>query len=165
MTEQGDDLQRTTRAQCIVYRDGKLLMIRHREGEAEYWCLPGGGVEPGETPAEAALRELEEECKVKGAIFRETSRVRYSPTAQSYTFLVDIGEQIPSMGSDPEFSESDQIVVDLKWLALNEIPERDRVFLWTAGLLAVEEFLTEVSTWGDSISYPLLPSEPAGAML
>jgi 8-oxo-dGTP pyrophosphatase MutT (NUDIX family) len=155
VTEQWDDLQRTTRAQCIVYRDGKLLMVRHREGKAEYWCLPGGGVEPGELSAEAALRELEEECGVKGTILCETSRLTYSPTDQTHTFLVDIGEQIPSMGSDPEFSEIDQIMVDVRWLALDEIPERDRVFLWAAGLLAIEEFFTEVSTWGDSISYPL----------
>lgn len=30
-------------------------------------CFPGGGVEPGETPEEAAVREMEEELLVKGS--------------------------------------------------------------------------------------------------
>jgi hypothetical protein len=39
-------------------------------------------------------------------------------------------------------------------MALPEIPERDRAFLWAAGLMGIEEFLTEVSSWGNAISYP-----------
>lgn len=31
-------------------------------------CLPGGGVEPGETPEEAALRELEEELGIRARL-------------------------------------------------------------------------------------------------
>jgi hypothetical protein len=39
-------------------------------------------------------------------------------------------------------------------MILAEIPERDRAYLWAAGLLNVPEFLEEVSGWGDAISYP-----------
>jgi hypothetical protein len=42
----------------------------------------------------------------------------------------------------------------VKWLSLDQIPERDRVFLWAAGLLCIQEFLEEVSSWGDATSYP-----------
>ncbi len=48
----------------LVDRSGALL-LQLRDGNAPYyphvWGLPGGSVEEGETPAEAAVRELEEE--------------------------------------------------------------------------------------------------------
>jgi mutator protein MutT len=47
-----------------VVRDdaGRLLLVRRgREPGAGRWSLPGGRVEPGETPAAAAAREVAEE--------------------------------------------------------------------------------------------------------
>jgi hypothetical protein len=87
-------------------------------------------------------------------VHRQTSHVTYSPTDQTYTFLVDIGDQTPRMGTDPEFREDNQALAGVRWLTLAEIPERDRTFLWAAGLLGIEEFFAQVSQWGDSISYP-----------
>jgi len=127
-------------------------MVKHRLGGEEWWCLPGGAIEEDETPAEAAIRELKEECGVDGRIIRETAVVIYSPEDKTYSFEIDIGTQELRLGTDPDYKE--QVLVDLKWLTLEEIPERDRAFLWAAGLLGVEEFFAEVSAWGDSISYP-----------
>ncbi len=39
--------------------EGKLLMVRHAEGGR--WLFPGGSVEPGELPSDAAVREMWEE--------------------------------------------------------------------------------------------------------
>jgi ADP-ribose pyrophosphatase YjhB (NUDIX family) len=114
-----------TRAQCVVHRDDRVLMVRQRETDVEYWCLPGGRVEEGETPKQAALRELEEECGVRGQIVRELQRVVDPFYDRSVTFEVEIGAQ-----------------------------ERDRAFLWAAGLLACEDFFKVVEAWGDDISWP-----------
>jgi hypothetical protein len=62
---------------------------------------------------------------------------------------------VPRLGVDPELGEAEQVLADMQWLALSEIPERDRAFLWAAGLLSVAAFTDEVERWGDRISYPV----------
>ena len=142
------------RAQCLITRGNQVLMVKHRHQGVEWWCLPGGGVEPQESADDAALRELEEECCVTGKILCQTSVSIDGSGLEADTFLIDIGDQEPHMGSDPEFSVEDQILVDVRWLSLPEISERDRAYLWAAGLMVVPEFLDEVSSWGDALSYP-----------
>jgi hypothetical protein len=46
----------------------------------------------------------------------------------------------------------------MRWLTLADIPERDRAFLWAAGLLDIKAFYDEVIRWGDSTSYPNWPA-------
>ncbi len=143
-----------SRAQCIVVREGLLLLARHRQDGREWWCLPGGGIEPGESPSEAAIRELREECNVDGRVVSQTA-VFMHDDEQHHTFHVDIGSQIPSLGNDPDVPSHRRVLVDLDWVGLERLSERDRIYLWTAGLLAVPGFLAEISSWPDAPSYPL----------
>lgn len=49
-------------ASLACFRDGAVLIARRgREPNRGLWSLPGGGVEFGETGAEAAIREFREE--------------------------------------------------------------------------------------------------------
>lgn len=50
---------------AILERDGRYLLIRRRNPpSADLFAFPGGRTEPGETPAETALRELFEETGI-----------------------------------------------------------------------------------------------------
>ena len=56
-------------ASIAVIRDGKVLLAaRANEPLRGVWTLPGGLVETGESLAEAALRELEEEVGVAAEV-------------------------------------------------------------------------------------------------
>lgn len=46
---------------AIVRRGDLLLVQRNRPPSEGLWTLPGGRLEPGETPEEAAIREVREE--------------------------------------------------------------------------------------------------------
>jgi 8-oxo-dGTP diphosphatase len=49
-------------AAAVIVQDGRLLLIQRRVSEGSLsWQLPAGAVEPGETFAEAAVRETAEE--------------------------------------------------------------------------------------------------------
>ena len=50
-------------AAAVIERDGRYLITRRQPGVhlAGHWEFPGGKVEAGEEPVEAALRELREE--------------------------------------------------------------------------------------------------------
>jgi 8-oxo-dGTP diphosphatase len=51
----------------VAVRDEALLMVQRGRGPGRgYWSLPGGRVEPGETMAEAVVRELDEETGLVG---------------------------------------------------------------------------------------------------
>lgn len=143
-----------TRVQAIITRGHKLLMAKHRFEGREWWCLPGGSLDSGETPEEAVIRELREECRVDGSVTRRVCTLHQVDGEETITFLVDIGEQKPSLGHDPEFDLDDQPLVDIKWLSLDQMPERDRAFIWASGLLVLDQFFSELEAWGDEISYP-----------
>src|SRR5688500_10356362 len=57
-------VQRDTARIILVGPDDRVLLFRHRLPDPwaqEGWLAPGGGIDPGETPAKAVVRELREE--------------------------------------------------------------------------------------------------------
>ena len=61
----------------VVDGQGRLLMIkRGREPGAGLWSIPGGRIEPGETDAEALVREMLEETSLTVQVGRLLGQVR-----------------------------------------------------------------------------------------
>ncbi|MCD7109005.1 NUDIX hydrolase [Rhizobium sp. DKSPLA3] len=53
---------------AIVMRNGRYLLVRRsKPPSADMFAFPGGRAEPGETPAETAVRELFEETGIRGS--------------------------------------------------------------------------------------------------
>jgi 8-oxo-dGTP diphosphatase len=53
------------RVSAVLRREGRTLLIRQEKPGREYWLLPGGGVNGGETLVQAVHRELREECGIE----------------------------------------------------------------------------------------------------
>ena len=132
------------RSQSMVIRGNRILLVEHQLFGRDFFNLPGG--------------ELEEECQVKGTLVRPLT-VEYKPDLESrvFTFLVEIPEDaVAKAGIDPELPANEQSIIGVKWMRLDEIAERDRAYLFGAGLMRVPYFHDEVLMWdGEDISYPI----------
>lgn len=58
---------------AIIYKDGKLLAVRHKNKDGtskDFWAIPGGGLDPGESLESGLQREIKEELGIKATIGR-----------------------------------------------------------------------------------------------
>lgn len=71
-------------ARAIIVRDGAIALIeRHRAGR-HYFVFPGGKLEPGETPTEALVREVEEETGLAVRPMRLVAEVTFPDRVQTF---------------------------------------------------------------------------------
>jgi 8-oxo-dGTP diphosphatase len=52
------------RVSAILRRENRILLVRQEKPGREYWLLPGGGVNAGESLVDALRREIEEEIGI-----------------------------------------------------------------------------------------------------
>ena len=109
------------RAVAVVVRGNKVLVIARRLDGREYAVLPGGGIEPGETAAMAAVRELAEECSLTGTVVRHLFDGDHGGRAASY-FLVDEPDGEPVLGGAEAEAQSEDNHFQPLWATAGELP-------------------------------------------
>jgi 8-oxo-dGTP diphosphatase len=122
----------------FVIRGGSILLIDKKRGlGAGKVNAPGGRLEPGETPVEAAVREVQEELRITPTGLRPGGELAFQFT-DGYALFCHV---FSASGCDGEPEETDEAVP--LWTAIDRIPyERmwadDR--LWLPLLLAGTRF-------------------------
>ena len=129
--------ERPRAAAAVMRKEGtEILLVKHhwRDGTTS-WILPGGALLPGEAPEQAALRELDEETCLKGAIVRFLFTMPYDlGTSTTFLIEVDAAAQV-SLGYDPE--EAQEITKTLQavaWFPIRDVYENPEVRLVLACL-------------------------------
>lgn len=80
----------------VVYRDRILLVLRDNIPTIPYpnmWNAPGGGIEDGESPADALMRELQEEICLTPSCIIDTGTTTYRDQSIVHRFLVPVTDE------------------------------------------------------------------------
>jgi 8-oxo-dGTP diphosphatase len=118
----------------VTDAQGRLLMIkRGHEPGAGLWSIPGGRIEPGETDAEALVREMLEETSLTIEPGRLLGRVRRPGLGGT---VIDIRDYAATVVGGTLRAGDD--AVDVRWVTASEMDSLDI----TEGLI---EALTD---WG-----------------
>jgi len=116
---------------AIIIENGKILLLKHEDQDGDWYCLPGGGQENGETLKEALIRECMEEIgatvEVKDVLFirdyiaknHEFKDEESLNTHQiELMFECSIDENyIPFTGMKPDSTQKEVLWIELKDLS------------------------------------------------
>lgn len=110
--------QAPDRAVSVAFHGDTLLVVGRQKDGRVYCVLPGGGVEPGEAPEVAVLRELAEETGVVGTVLRPLWTVEHHDRRAHY-FLVAVEPGPLNVGGPEAPLQSTTNVYAPKWLPLS----------------------------------------------
>ena len=105
----------------IINAEGEILLAKHKKPTREYWVLPGGHLEYGETIQECALRELKEETNLDGEFKRivflsESIAPNGSRHIINFFVLVDVVKGEVKMGEE-------DVLAEIAYKALSEFEQ------------------------------------------
>jgi 8-oxo-dGTP pyrophosphatase MutT (NUDIX family) len=103
-----------------------LAAIRPQGKPAGLWALPKGNLDPGEGPAETAVREVWEETGVRGRLVEKLGDVKYTYTRREGARVFKIVSfylLIAGRGRIGAIEERMRVeVAEARWLPLDEAP-------------------------------------------
>jgi 8-oxo-dGTP pyrophosphatase MutT (NUDIX family) len=120
---------------------GALIGRTDRRGRLR-WSLPKGHLEDGESPQQAAVREVAEETGIQGEIFGELGTIDYWFVAEGRRIHKTVHHYL-MRATGGELSDADIEVSEVAWVPLPEIAAQlaypdERGLVDTAGRLLAE---------------------------
>ena len=99
------------------------LIARHDRRGRLVWSLPKGHLEEGETPEDAALREVQEETGIVGRVMAPLGVIDFWFIAENRRIHKTVHHYLME-ASGGELSDADAEVEQVAWVALDEVRAR-----------------------------------------
>jgi len=145
------------RAGVVLIEDDKVALIeRYRDGN-HYFVFPGGGADEGETPEEAAVREMEEETGVRVVVRQKVIEIHFGLSTQHYFLVKRVsGEYGTGSGEeyDPEPENPARGTYLPIWMPIKELSEYENIYPADIKELVLR---SRISGWPDE---PVVILEP-----
>jgi ADP-ribose pyrophosphatase YjhB (NUDIX family) len=114
-----------SRVNGVLIENEKILMVKHLMGNGrEFWSTPGGGMIYGTTAKDNLKREFLEETglAIEVGDYLFVHEFLDPPLhAMEHFFTVNCNEGIAVLGKDPELSQDNQILAEIRWMSLKEL--------------------------------------------
>lgn len=110
-------------ARVIIIQDNQIALLeRHKQGE-HYFVFPGGGIDPGETSEQAAVREAREETGLEVVLDRLIAKVSFRDSPQYFYLAHPVGGLIgtgdgPEMSQPPSAKSGSYLA---RWITIDEL--------------------------------------------
>ena len=101
------------------------LIARHDRQGHLVWSLPKGHLEDGETPEDAAVREVLEETGIHGSIVASLGTIDFWFMADDRRIHKTVHHYVLE-ALDDELSDADAEVAEVAWVPLDEVASRLR---------------------------------------
>jgi 8-oxo-dGTP pyrophosphatase MutT (NUDIX family) len=113
-----------------IVLDGQILMVYQSYRGENLWTFPGGSIEMGETPAEAAVREVKEEVLLDTRVVKLLYQgPRTRGKGMYYCYLGKILQGQAQLGNDPELPVDVRELLEVRWVPLAEVCGHSEVAL------------------------------------
>ena len=128
-------------SRAVILHDRKILLIHRFNERKEYYVLPGGHVEEGESEEHVLLREVEEETGLDAKINKKLWTLeKPSDKSKHHFFLVTKITGRLKLGCPEAKRNSEHNKYILEWHDLNKITDL-RILPESAKEKLIEEFL------------------------
>jgi 8-oxo-dGTP diphosphatase len=111
------------RAAVFIRRDGKILLLYRKKEGRVYDAVPGGTIHEGESPAQAAVREIREETGLVVKVHGPVLTLQNQGRTEYYFDARDVRGD-PVLGGEEAARNSAQNRYVLMWIGLDALVKR-----------------------------------------
>lgn len=118
---------------CYLIKDNEVVVTKYKKGnkKEEYYDIPGGKIEEGESPKQTAIREMKEETgiEIQNLKYKGIMTIEYPDRL----FIFDTFITKEYEGEPQEFEENTS-----EWIDIDELLKKEKIL---SNIILLDKFL------------------------